>query len=630
MFAKRRQITHFQRILLALFAGITLVQVAVQPAVAVATNHPPVSTLAAEDIYEKTLAGTVFIVTYDAEGKSWFGTGWITNAESGLLITNHHVIAGASRIDIYFPEFKDGELLTDLSDYRFVTPQEATVVDSDMTFDLAMLKVDQVSEESHELELAARSARPGSTVHSIGGKPVGSTGLFSYATGSVRQIQNSGLNTYGNQIRTIETNLSSNPGNSGGPMVNDQGQVVGVVSNGSTDDEVINAVVAGVDVVMLRDYIEKVTDLLKMDTGAKCNELGRRHTMEGRYRVAIDCFSKAISLEPENSTHLEDQAMAFFMLNDLETALVNATEAIQLNSRSATGFAMRAMIYGVQNKHADALADWTRSISIEPNGFRYGERARALVALKQDSRAVSDLDRAIALEPTETSHRIQRTIANVKLNQVDKARQDLKAVIEMDTLNHHRFNELGITLFNEKKFELAFEAFAAASRINKQQAQYPVNAGIALRNFGNNKLAIEWYDWALKIDPNHPAAKEGRQLAIAAVGQSTGKTQVQTSGRVNKHPLSGTWSLNIDQNSKYLHAHIRLEPNGAYSGIIQMLNDDRTVNEEAITGTWNAQGNQLTITTDKGAATTYDVSLSGDNLNVYQEGKLLFTYRKIK
>ena len=85
----------------------------------------------------------------------------------------------------------------------------------------AVIQIPQIPQGFTALELAPGSARPGSTVHTVGGKPAGSTGLFSYATGSVRQIQNSGINSYGNRIRTIETNLGSNPGNSGGPAIAD-------------------------------------------------------------------------------------------------------------------------------------------------------------------------------------------------------------------------------------------------------------------------------------------------------------------------------------------------------------------------------------------------------------------------
>ena len=189
MFATSCQLHPVKRAFLALIVAFLFVQLPGRPVDAnnaipsKIEAHSATSNLrlAAEEVYQLTLRGTALVVVYDRQGQlKGFGTAWITNLDQGLLITNHHVVDDVSRVEIYFPQFEQGELLTDLQDYQYVKPAVATIVDSDRSLDLATLRVTDIPANARALDLAAKSARPASAVHTIGGKPQGSTGLFSY------------------------------------------------------------------------------------------------------------------------------------------------------------------------------------------------------------------------------------------------------------------------------------------------------------------------------------------------------------------------------------------------------------------------------------------------------------------
>src|SRR5205807_9639395 len=107
--------------------------------------------------------------------------------------------------------------------------------------DLALVQLDRLPNTARSLSLAPRSTTPGQNVFSIGASGVGGMrgldegALWRYTTGKVRLLIKDFTANYGNGQRiranTVETDSPTNPGDSGGPMVNDRMQIVAVVSS---------------------------------------------------------------------------------------------------------------------------------------------------------------------------------------------------------------------------------------------------------------------------------------------------------------------------------------------------------------------------------------------------------------
>jgi putative serine protease PepD len=141
------------------------------------------------------------------------GSGFVYDT-SGHVITNYHVVQGATAIRVAFP---DG------SKYK------ATVVGSDASTDLAVLKVDAPASELHPLTLGDSSALSvGDGVVAIG-SPFGLNGTVTSGIVSALNRTISSLSRY-SIAGVIQTDAAINHGNSGGPLLNLSGQVVGVNS----------------------------------------------------------------------------------------------------------------------------------------------------------------------------------------------------------------------------------------------------------------------------------------------------------------------------------------------------------------------------------------------------------------
>ncbi len=139
------------------------------------------------------------------------GTGFVIDSK-GLIVTNEHVIDGAGKLTV---TLQDG---TDIS---------ATLVGKDATTDLALLKIDPGSHTLPALTLSDDTGLTiGQDVYAIG-SPYALQGTLT--TGVISQLHRQITSPNGFSISdAIQTDAELNPGNSGGPLLNSQGEVIGV------------------------------------------------------------------------------------------------------------------------------------------------------------------------------------------------------------------------------------------------------------------------------------------------------------------------------------------------------------------------------------------------------------------
>lgn len=164
--------------------------------------------LSLQEIYKKVIPSVVSI-TAISDDSTATGTG-IVMSEDGYIITNYHVVSDAKAVSV---------LLTDGQEYY------AAAVGGDETSDIMVLKI-----EARDLIPAefgnSDTAEVGDTVVAIG-DPLGQELRGTMTDGIICGIQRD-ISVEDRTMTLMQTNAALNSGNSGGPLVNMEGQVIGI------------------------------------------------------------------------------------------------------------------------------------------------------------------------------------------------------------------------------------------------------------------------------------------------------------------------------------------------------------------------------------------------------------------
>jgi 2-alkenal reductase len=165
-------------------------------------------------IYQQSSPGVVTVQT-----TTGLGSGWVYSAD-GYIVTNAHVVETETKVEV---------------DFTSGLKTFGNVIGTDAYSDLAVIKVDVASSELHPLPLGDSNAlQVGQTVIAIG-NPFGLSGTMTSGIISAldRALPSTTQATGGGYFSTpdiIQTDTAINPGNSGGPLLDLNGEVIGINS----------------------------------------------------------------------------------------------------------------------------------------------------------------------------------------------------------------------------------------------------------------------------------------------------------------------------------------------------------------------------------------------------------------
>src|SRR5262249_10787983 len=218
--------------LLLLLAGALLASPAPPPPAAPA--EPPGRAV------QRRASAAVAWVHAGGQGK---GTGFLLDRDRRLLVTCCHVVGDNDTVEAVFAEPAGASVVAERAFYLEQLPRlrrqgravSGKVLRAEPETDLAVVRLESLPPGVAALPLAASSAPPGERVRAVGNR-YDSPALWNHAAGTVRQTRTlrdgyaNGGKTLAKGARVLEADVPVNEGDSGGPLLNERGEVVGVTA----------------------------------------------------------------------------------------------------------------------------------------------------------------------------------------------------------------------------------------------------------------------------------------------------------------------------------------------------------------------------------------------------------------
>ena len=354
----------------------------------------------AEKVFKAASPAVVFIETTVSKDEQRMGSGFLVSSD-GLVVTNFHVIEDASSVSVRV----NRRTILQVTGVRAV----------DRVSDLALLQV--TGKDFPFLKVASRDQRPniGAKVYAIG-HPRGYTNTLTegLVSGAIRKEKGA---------RWLQTSAPVSPGSSGGPLLNGDGLVVGVVTwhrpeirsqnlnfaspaervlqllkNKSKPKSVASASGAGwqrlvalakrqYDAENYQSAIDnyKKVIALRPNHGETYVNLGKAYHLLDRYGEAIAAYKKATALLPVSSNEL---GWAYFCLGYAYEALKDADSALQAY-RSAVRYGLPREKQDYAQERIGEIASQQRAAAVEADERRWQEFQRTRPDWRKRRRAIA-------------------------------------------------------------------------------------------------------------------------------------------------------------------------------------------------------------------------------------------------
>ncbi len=495
-------------------------------------------------------------ITVKIEGAGQ-GSGVLIDRDGNIytIVTNHHVVEndGDYKITIYQDNQEDTYTISSNQISRYT---------EDNNLDLAQIKFQ--TNKKYQVAKLGNSAKlsQGQTIYASGfggNSKLDAQRRYLFNQGDINGISNTAREGY-----QISHKAETIPGMSGGAVLNNKGQLVGINGHVIKDPTVAVRDFLSIPIYLYLSWTEQnpveiatntlqpnnspvvkpieinnqpeeseeniVTNTNNTDAHRKLRKYfkaielnpndanpyknrGNAYSDLEKYTEAIADYSKAIELDPNFTEAYNNRGIAYDELKKYTQALADYNKAIELDSNHTYAYHNRGNTYRDLKKYPQAMADYNKAIELDPNyANAYNSRGITYDDLKQYSRAIADYNKAIELDPNYTKAYNNRGITYDDLKKHSQAIADYNKAIKLDPNYANAYNSRGITYDNLKKHSQAIADYNKAIEIDPNYANAYNNRGVTYNNLKKYSQAMADYSKAIKLAPNHADAYRNRGI----------------------------------------------------------------------------------------------------------------------
>ncbi|MDX6696476.1 MAG: hypothetical protein QOF02_4079 [Blastocatellia bacterium] len=439
------------------------------------------------ELVRRVKPSVVAIVTYDARGEKLSkGSGFFIAAER--VVTNRHVIDGAFKAEIH------------TTSGNVYNVRGVLAVDGEG--DIALLQIDIGPNLVQPLAITRTSPQEGESVVVVG-NPLGLEGSVSNGiVSAVRDIPNFG--------RIIQITAPISSGSSGSPVINMQGQVIGVATLQLTDGQSLNFAVPSDRVAALA-----ISQLRTLSEVVSATKKSQRATAERFYMQGLgflsrdDCdkalpyFKRATDSDPNYAEAWAQMGFCSGMLGRHEDALKASRQAIRLRPDSAEPYINIGSAYAYLGQFKDSADAYKQALRLDPdNADVYYALGLIYNKMGRDDDEVQAYKQAVRLKPDYALAYERLGLAYMRMNRAVESVAAFKQLILLKPGDASAYDNLGLAHLKAKQTADGIEAFKQAIRLKPDFARAYYNLGLGYLANDDRDAALEQYTILKSLDPD--------------------------------------------------------------------------------------------------------------------------------
>ncbi|HSE30381.1 MAG TPA: trypsin-like peptidase domain-containing protein [Pyrinomonadaceae bacterium] len=425
------------------------------------------------ELVRRIKPSAVAIETFDSRGEKLSrGSGFFIDVDR--VVTNRHVLDGAYRAEIH-------------SSTGTVYPVRS-VLAIDAEGDIALLKVDAPAIGIRPLPLVKTSPQEGESIVVIG-NPLGLEG--SVTNGIVSAVRD--IPTFG---RIIQITAPISSGSSGSPVVNMQGQVIGIATLQITGGQSVNFAIPS----------ERISQL-QTTTPMTLAELVAASGRNKRAR-AVQFFRDGLS---------------FLSKDDCEKALPYFDKAVDADASYADAWAQSGFCKEKLGRHSEALEASKKAVILRPSAESYFNIGLASFYLKQYREAADAYRQSIKLDPYNAADaHYALGLVYRDWGRADEEIQAYKQAIRLKPDYTSAYERLATRYMRSKKFNEAIDVLRQLIALKPGDAVAPNNMGEAYLELNKLPEAQESFRQAIRLKPDFGKAYYNLGKCLLAMGNRDG------------------------------------------------------------------------------------------------------------
>jgi tetratricopeptide (TPR) repeat protein len=483
---------------------------------------PPTDRFGPRQIYREGLRSLALVQSSSPERRD---SGWLLDRARRLLLTTCEVVGKDETVEVFFPVYQGGEVVSEAAFYRDQKPllqRKGTLVTGcvlaiDARRNLALLELTSVPEQALDLRFAATPPSPGDALHALG-NPRRMDVHWVYAACSVRQkgTMNLGQTTEGPDPAVLLVQGPLSEGEAGGALLNERGELAAMVTGKAAPQQQISY---GLDPAEVRAFLAEARPHWLPDSVADLCRRGVLFTRARQYDRALADFAEALRRGPNYAPAYRDRAGAYYLQKQDDRTLADCERALQLDPSLAGAYCHRAAVWARRGEAARALTDCATALRLDSHlALAWALRGQAHLLQGDSASALTDCDEALWNDRKLPLAYLVRGMALAHKEEHDKAIADFTHALVLDPRLCEAIRRRGDSHWARNEVAAAATDYNEALKADPRDAAAHLGRGRVRLARGEWEGGLADFRQALQLQPDLASAviadteRQGREM----------------------------------------------------------------------------------------------------------------------